>query len=152
MSATARAFFAALDSGASRPVPPGLDGTLRFDVRDDDRDVPDRDVPDRDDEDRDTHWRLRFHGGQVHAEESDADADCVVSIDSALFDRILRGEERIEPAFIRYAYTVEGLFPLLLGVRWILPDTVGARRPRELTRRRPESVRTELARRGDGDW
>ncbi|MFY1696661.1 MULTISPECIES: SCP2 sterol-binding domain-containing protein [unclassified Solwaraspora] len=117
MPVAAQDFFAAVDADPRPRVPPGLNGTLRFDVRDG----------------ADTEqWRLRFQDGRVTAAPSAEPADCVVVVDRQLFDRILQGVESIEPAFVRQAFTVEGLLPLLLSFRWLLPDAVGARRPRDL--------------------
>ncbi|MFY1632912.1 SCP2 sterol-binding domain-containing protein [Solwaraspora sp. WMMB335] len=117
MSAAARIFFAQVNDNGSQRVPPMMDGSLRFDVHDGGHTG---------------HWLLRMNRGEVRAEESDAPADCVVTIDSGLFDRLLRGEERLDPAFVRYAFTLEGMFPLLLMFRRLLPDTLGARHPRQL--------------------
>jgi hypothetical protein len=110
-------FFADVNSDSARRVPPGSNGTLRFDVRDGDRTE---------------RWLLRFQDGQVRADLSDEAADCVVTVARQLFERILGGEEGLEPAFVRHAFTVEGLLPLLLSFRWLLPDMTGARRPAEL--------------------
>lgn len=117
MSIATRSFFAELNSDSTRQVPPGSNGTLRFDVRDGDRTE---------------RWLLRFRDGQVRADLSDSAADCVVTIDRELFERILGGEDGLEPAFVRHAFTVEGLLPLLLSFRWLLPDMTGARRPAQL--------------------
>ncbi|ROO59132.1 SCP-2 sterol transfer family protein [Micromonospora sp. Llam0] len=117
MSATTEAFFAGLDAGAPR-LPPTIDGTLRFDVRY---------------RDHTEQWLLRFAaGGRVQAEQSGADADCVAVIDGPLFERLLRGEERLTATFVRYAFTIEGDFTMVPAFEWLLPDMVGARDPRQL--------------------
>ncbi|WFE27754.1 SCP2 sterol-binding domain-containing protein [Solwaraspora sp. WMMD791] len=116
MSATTEAFFAGLGAGALR-LPPTIDATLRFDVRY---------------SDHTEQWWLRFAAGTVAAEQSGADADCVAVIDGPLFERLLRGEERLTPAFVRYAFTIEGDFTMVPAFEWLLPDMVGARHPRQL--------------------
>lgn len=116
MSTTTQTFFAGVDERQVR-VPPTLAGTLRFDVRFDTHQE---------------HWLVRFADGTAHAEESDAPADCVATIDGPLFERALRGEERLTVAFVRYAFTIEGDFTMVPAFEWLLPDMVGARHPRQL--------------------
>lgn|GEM_PF-1955457 len=116
MSATTEAFFAGLDERAPR-IPPTIDGTVRFDVRY---------------RDHTEQWLLRFVAGGVQVERSGADADCVAVIDGPLFERLLRGEDRLSAAFVRYAITIEGDFTKVPAFEWLLPDTVGARHPRQL--------------------
>ncbi|MDG4766857.1 SCP2 sterol-binding domain-containing protein [Solwaraspora sp. WMMD406] len=117
MSAVARAFFAEVNRNGAQRVPPMMDGTLRFDVRDGDQV---------------RHWLLRMEHGDVRSEETDGPADCVVTVDSELFDQILQSRERIDPAVVRYALGLEGMFPLILMFRRLLPDTPGARHPRQM--------------------
>jgi hypothetical protein len=117
MPVTARSFFTALNDRGSRPLPPTVDGTLRFDIR----------------HGEDTeHWLVRMADGRAYAKESDAAADCVIAIDRSLLERILGGEQRMSSAFVRYAYTIEGNFSLIPAFEWLLPDIVGARHPRQL--------------------
>ncbi|WP_326554468.1 SCP2 sterol-binding domain-containing protein [Micromonospora sp. NBC_01813] len=117
MSVSVRTFFTELDGPGARQVPPTVSGTLRFDIHDGDQVE---------------HWLVTMAGGHARAEESDADADCVIVIDRELLERIVNGEERMSPAFVRYAYTIEGNFTLIPAFEWLLPDTVGARHPRQL--------------------
>lgn len=116
LSATTEAFFASVHERDPR-LPPAVDGSLRFDVRY---------------RDHTEQWLLRFAAGRVRAEQSGADADCVVAIDSVLFEQILCGKERLFPAFIRFGLTLEGVIALLPMLNWLLPDMVGARHPRQL--------------------
>ncbi|MFV2013324.1 MULTISPECIES: hypothetical protein [unclassified Micromonospora] len=116
MSATTEAFFAGLDERAPR-LPPTIDGTLRFDVRY---------------RDHIEQWLLHFAAGGVQAEQSGADADCVAVIDGPLFERLLRGEDRLWATFVRFAFIVEGNIFMVPAFERLLPDTVGARHPRQL--------------------
>lgn len=117
MPVTARSFFTAMNDRGPRPLPPTVHGTLRFDIRHGEHTE---------------HWLVRMADGRAHAEASDAEADCVVTIDRELLERILGGEQRMSSAFVRYAFTIEGHFKLIPAFEWLLPDIVGARHPRQL--------------------
>ncbi|MFV2020672.1 hypothetical protein [Micromonospora sp. LOL_023] len=117
MSVSVRTFFTELDGPGARQFPPMVSGTLRFDIHDGDQVE---------------HWLVTMAGGHARGEQSDADADCVIVIDRVLIERIVNGEERMFPAFFRFAATIEKDFALIPAFEWLLPDTVGARHPRQL--------------------
>ncbi|SCG47439.1 SCP-2 sterol transfer family protein [Micromonospora echinaurantiaca] len=115
MSDRTAEFFDRLDRRGHEPLFEGASGTLRVDL------VHDRGV------DR---WFVVITHGGVHVTRADREADAVLRVDRALFDRFVTGEANIYAAWVRNELIAEGdvLLPWLL--QRIMPQPAGARHPR----------------------
>src|SRR5829696_9007359 len=69
-------------------------GAVRFDVRGNDGEVD--------------QWVVAVDRGAVTVSHGSADADCVISADGALFERLIDGEENAISAVLRGALRVSG--------------------------------------------
>jgi putative sterol carrier protein len=92
MDATSK-FFTELGRLEHVPLLEKADGSVRFDISDGDRI---------------DHVLVTSRKGDVAVSDSDADADCVVEADRALFERIANGETNIMAAALRGAVRVKG--------------------------------------------
>jgi putative sterol carrier protein len=94
-----------------------VEGTLRFDISH---------------EGQTNHWLVKIDKGDVDVSRQDGDADCMVFVDKALFDRIARGEANAISALMRAEMIAHGNIQLLIMLERLLPGPPGARGPRRL--------------------
>ena len=93
-----------------QPVP-GVDGVVRFDVKDGDR-------VDR--------WYLSITKGVVTVARKGGEPDCVLSGDGATFDAVLSGKANAMAALLRGAFAVQGKVILLTSLQRLFPGSPGA--------------------------
>ena len=93
-----------------QPVP-GVDGVVRFDVRDGDR-------VDR--------WYLTIAKGVVTVARKGGEPDCVLTGDCATFDAVLSGRANAMAALLRGAFAVQGKVILLTALQRLFPGSPGA--------------------------
>ena len=99
-------FFDDLQSGGRQPTLSRIEGTVRFDVVDGDRV---------------DHWLVNLDRGNVAVSRTDGPADCVVSGEKALFDRLATGQANPMAAVLRGALAVAGDLDLLMAVQRLFP-------------------------------
>jgi putative sterol carrier protein len=90
---------------------PGVDGVVRFDVKDGDR-------VDR--------WYLTITKGIVTVAHKGGEPDCVLTGDSATFDAVLSGRANAMAALLRGAFDVQGKVILLTALQRLFPGSPGA--------------------------
>lgn len=112
--ATAK-FFDKLARGGSTRLLRKTSGTIRFDLQ------SDHGVE---------HWLITINGNDLQVSMEEAGADCVIRVDEALFDRMVRGEVKPLPAWLRNDITSEGQFRMIVLLERIIPPPPGARHPR----------------------
>jgi len=108
-------FFAALKSRGQEPLLRKASGTLRFDVTDGKRTE---------------RWLVEIRKGDIAVSRRNASADCVVTTDRALFERIVSGEANALASLLREEVNVEGDINLLVLFQRLLPGPPRARRRR----------------------
>jgi hypothetical protein len=81
-------------------------------------------------------WTLAFDNGDVTVDRDDSDADGVVRVDRAWFDRAVTGEEKLLPAVLRGEISLEGSYGLLVQFSRLLPGPAGQAGPARNGRRR----------------
>jgi SCP-2 sterol transfer family len=108
-------FFAALKGRGQEPLLRKASGTLRFDIADGKRIE---------------RWLVVLEKGTVAVSRRHTRADCVVSTDRALFDRIASGEANALAALLREEVNVEGDVNLLVLFQRLLPGPPRARKRR----------------------
>ncbi|MEQ4301471.1 SCP2 sterol-binding domain-containing protein [Plantactinospora sp. B6F1] len=114
-------FFNRIEESGPGLLPTRARGTLRFDI-------------DRGDEV--DHWFVAINRGNVLVSREWREADCVVTTDKDLFDKLATGEAQVLAAYNRNDLTVQGSLPLLLTFRRAFPSPPGTRDPRERIRER----------------
>ncbi|WP_165823212.1 SCP2 sterol-binding domain-containing protein [Micromonospora globispora] len=119
MSETTRKFFDALERHGHERVLKKTNGTIRFDLE------HDHEVD---------HWFVEICGGAVRVSQRNSDADAVIRADSAFFDRMVRGEAKPLPAWLRNEITSEGQFRFIVLLERLFAPPPGARHPRALAR------------------
>jgi ubiquinone biosynthesis protein UbiJ len=100
------AFFAGLSSSGWIPMLARATGTVRFELLGE----PAPQV-----------WHIRIDRGETRVSRDDLDADCVVRVDSALFDEMASGRMNALAAMLRGVLTVEGDPELLVLVQRLFP-------------------------------
>ena len=73
-------------------------------------------------------WVLAVDSGAVTVSHGNADADCVISADSALFEGLINGEENAIAAVLRGALRVSGDVEMLLTIQRIFPGPPSSQR------------------------
>lgn len=114
-------FFARLQQGRARRLAPTVNGTIRFDVRYDERVDP---------------WFVVLERGLVRASREARPADSVVHIQKGLLDRLVTGEVNYFAAGLRNDVVAEGDGPLLQEFFKLLPGPPGATDPGAIGRER----------------
>ena len=117
MSDQARAFFEQLGDRGEDPRLGRVRGSLRFDLAE-------RDGIDS--------WRVVLDRGTAEVEEVDhegEDADCVVRIDAASFDRMVEGRLNPTVAMLQGAIHVDGAIDLLWYFQKLFPSAPADARP-----------------------
>ena len=114
-------FFAALKSRGQEPEPllRKASGTVRFDIADGKRTE---------------RWLVELKKGDIAVSRRNARADCVVSADRALFDRIASGEANALAALLREEVNVEGDISLLVLFQRLFPGPPRLRQRRRTAR------------------
>ena len=100
------AFFEDLQHGGPRPTLGRIEGTVRFDVVDGDRVE---------------HWLVNIDRGNLAVSRADSPAECVVSGNKELFDRLATGQANPMAAVLRGALAVAGDLDLLVAVQRVFP-------------------------------
>ena len=119
MSETTREFFDALERHGHERVLKKTNGTIRFDLE------HDHEVD---------HWFVEIRGGAVRVSQQNSDADTVVRSDNAFFDRMVRGEAKPLPAWLRNDITTEWKFQFIVLLERLFAPPPGARHPRMAVR------------------
>ena len=115
-------FFSSLEQRGPDLLPVKARGTIRFDLE-----GPDGGVK---------HWFVSVNRGNVLVSHEYRQADCVVTTDQELFDRLAVGEVQVVAAYNRNDVTIQGNLPLLLMFRRAFPAPPGTRDPRDRIRER----------------
>ncbi|MGC5020091.1 SCP2 sterol-binding domain-containing protein [Micromonospora sp. DT47] len=121
MSETIREFFDALERHGHERLLKKTNGTIRFDLE------HDHEVD---------HWFVEIRGGVVRVSQKNSDADTVIRSDNAFFDRMVRGEIKPLPAWLRNEITTEGKFQFIVLLERLFAPPPGARHPRMAARDR----------------
>ena len=121
MSETTSEFFDALERHGHERVLKKTNGTIRFDLE------HDHQVD---------HWFVEIRGGAVRVSQRNSDADTVIRSDNAFFDRMVRGEAKPLPAWLRNKITSEGKFRFIVLLERLFAPPPGARHPRVAARNR----------------
>jgi putative sterol carrier protein len=111
-------FFDELGQRGHEPLLEKTSGSIRIDLRN-------GKTTDR--------WLITISKGDLDVSREGAAADCVVSTDRAVFDKIASGRTNAVAAMLRGAITVEGDIPLLVSFQRLLPGPPRARRRRSPT-------------------
>jgi alkyl sulfatase BDS1-like metallo-beta-lactamase superfamily hydrolase len=74
-------------------------------------------------------WTVAFDHGDVRVDRDDSDADAVVRIDRAWFDRAVTGEEKLMPAVLRGEISLDGSYGLVVQLSRLLPGPSGQSGP-----------------------
>lgn len=114
-------FFDNLATHGQHALPAKCDGTIRFDLNEGGRTE---------------HWLVTIQHGDVGVSRRIAEADCIVHIGQALFDRMVAGEEYWSPPIFRGALVAEGDLRLFTAFRTLFPGPPGAHHPRDFVRAR----------------
>ena len=115
MSETTREFFDALERHGHERVLKKTNGTIRFDLE------HDHEVD---------HWFVEIRGGVIRVSQQNNDADTVIRSDSAFFERMVRGEAKVLPAWLRNEITSEGKFRFIVLLERLFAPPTRSRHPR----------------------
>jgi putative sterol carrier protein len=107
MAETISDFFQKLEDRGHQPLLGHMRGAVRFDVRGDDGDVD--------------QWVVAVERGAVTVSQGNAEADCIISADRALFERLINGEENAMAGVLRGALKCYGDVEMLLTIQRIFP-------------------------------
>ena len=107
MADTISDFFQRLGERGHQPLLAHMRGAVRFDIRGDDGEL-----------DR---WVVAVDRGAVTVSQGNADADCIIGADGALFERLVNGEENAMAAVLRGALRCSGDVEMLLTIQRIFP-------------------------------
>ena len=99
-------FFNELETRGHEPLLENATGTLRFDLANGKRKA---------------RWLVTIKKGDVTVSHANRKADCVASVDQALFEQIVTGEENAMAAVLRGAVGVEGRPELLVLFQRLFP-------------------------------
>ncbi|MCP3785707.1 SCP2 sterol-binding domain-containing protein [Micromonospora sp. A3M-1-15] len=119
MSEVTRRFFDELERHGHERVLRKTSGTLRFDLEHDDEI---------------DHWLVEIRGGGVRVSQQNSDADAVIRSDNAFFERMVRGEAKPLPAWLRNDITSEGKFRFVVLLERLFAPPPGSRHPRVAAR------------------
>jgi putative sterol carrier protein len=124
MTAATREFFEDLAARRHEPLLRSVSGTLRFDLSR---------------RDGMEHWYVRISDGDLSVSRRRTKADCVLSVDGALFDRMVSGEVNAVAAALRGDIAIEGQPALALVFQRLFPGpgSTSERRSAGYARREP---------------
>ncbi|MEQ4300224.1 SCP2 sterol-binding domain-containing protein [Plantactinospora sp. B6F1] len=77
-------------------------------------------------------WHISVEHGQASVSREHRAADCTLTLERSLFDRIVDGEAQFGPYLFRGRVLLKGDFQAFAILRRLLPDMKGARDPRSL--------------------
>jgi SCP-2 sterol transfer family len=66
-------------------------------------------------------WTVAFDNGDVRVDRADSEADTVLRVDRAWFDRAVAGEAKLMPAVLRGEIIVDGSYGLAIQLSRLLP-------------------------------
>lgn len=121
MSDVTREFFDRLGGRGTTRLPRTTSGSMRFDL------VHEHGTD---------QWYVTISDGAVQVTRDTGAADCVVRIEAAFFDRLIRGEEKALPAWLRSEVTSEGEFRFIVLLERFFCQPPGAHHPRDFARKR----------------
>ena len=121
MTTPTRTFFEDLARRGPVPWLEGEQGRLRFELVD---------------EDCVQLWTVAFDNGEVRVDRDDSNADGVIRVDRAWFDRAVAGEEKLMPALLRGELSLDGSYGLLVQFSRLLPGPPGQAGPQMVGDRR----------------
>ncbi|MFI6231922.1 SCP2 sterol-binding domain-containing protein [Micromonospora echinospora] len=121
MSEATRKFFEALERHGHQRLLKKTNGTIRFDL------ARDHEVD---------HWFVEIRGGVVRVSQQNRAADTVIRSDDAFFDRMVRGEAKPLPAWLRNDITLKGQIRLVSLLERLFAPPPNARHPRIAARDR----------------
>jgi putative sterol carrier protein len=104
-------FFDELGSRGHEPLLKKVSGTVRFDL------THGKEVE---------RWLVTVAKGDLSVSHRNVRADCVVSMDRALFDGVASGKKNATAAMLRGAMGVEGDVRLLVAFQRLLPGSPGS--------------------------
>lgn len=78
------------------------------------------------------HWLVAIDKGDVSVSRGKGEADCIVTTDKALFDRVAKGEENAIAAMLRADIGIHGDLMLLVMMERLLPGPPNTRGPRRV--------------------
>ncbi|SCG47433.1 SCP-2 sterol transfer family protein [Micromonospora echinaurantiaca] len=119
MSDTTEEFFDRLARHGAERLLRKTTGTIRFDLAH---------------EHGDDHWFVTIRNGQVRVSREESDADCVIHAENAVFDRMVLGEVKPLPAWLRNDITTEGEYWPIVLLERLFRQPPGAHHPREFVR------------------
>ena len=76
-------------------------------------------------------WTVAFDNGDVRVDRDDSEADAVVRVDRAWFDRAVIGEEKLMPAVLRGEISLDGSYGLVVQFSRLLPGPPGQSGPQK---------------------
>jgi hypothetical protein len=74
-------------------------------------------------------WTVVFDDGDVRVDRDDSDADGVLRVDRAWFERAVAGEAKLMPAVLRGEITLDGSYGLAIQFSRLLPGPPGQTGP-----------------------
>jgi putative sterol carrier protein len=107
MADTISDFFQQLGERGHQALLGHMRGAVRFDVRGDDGEVD--------------QWVVAVDRGDVTVSQGNTEADCIISADRALFERVINGEENAMAGVLRGALRCSGDVEMLLTIQRIFP-------------------------------
>jgi hypothetical protein len=102
-------FFEELDTRGHEPVLARTDGTVRFDIADDDRVE---------------HWYVTIHKGDIAVSHKRGRADAVVRVDRELADEIFGGRTNAVARLLRGQVYLEGDLEVMMQFQRLFPRPV----------------------------
>jgi putative sterol carrier protein len=114
MTSSTRAFFDDVAHREGMPWLPREQGRLRLELVD---------------EDCVELWTVVFDDGDVRVDRDDSEADAVVRVDRAWFERAVVGEEKLMPAVLRGEISLDGSYGLAIQLSRLLPGPPGQTGP-----------------------
>jgi putative sterol carrier protein len=106
-------FFNELGTRGHEPLLENATGTLRFDLANGKRKA---------------RWLVTIKKGDVTVSHASSKADCVASVDQALFEQIVKGKENAMAAVLRGEIGIEGKPQLLVFFQRLFPGPQGSMR------------------------
>ena len=107
MATTIEGFFQELIAEGHQPLLGKVQGTIGFDLVDNDGEVD--------------HWLVRVDRGHFMISQPNSPADCVIRADKALVEQLIKGEENAIAATLRGAIVCTGDVELLFAIQRIFP-------------------------------
>lgn len=85
-------------------------------------------------------WLVTITNGEVEVSREERDADTIIRTGTAFFERMLRGEAKPLPAWLRNDITSEGEFRFIVLLERLFAEPPGSRHPRALRSRAPRQT------------